>query len=40
MLIYLNSIIPLGLTIEESDNLNEWKIIEWELTQIIQMPKN
>ena len=25
MLIYLNSIIPLGLTIEESDNLNEWK---------------
>ena len=34
-----NSIISLGLTIEESNNLNEWKRIEWELTQIIQMPK-
>ena len=34
-----NCIISLGVTIAESDNLIEWKIIEGELTRIIQIPK-
>ena len=34
-----NSIIPLGVTIAESDNLIEWKRIEGELTLIIQIPE-